>query len=1326
MARQVAFIISFLLVLSGTASGQDWLKLYEESISYYNAESYEEALESGENALVRYKREAELDHVNYRALLRQLSVTAYALENMNLAVDYAEQEVESWRSATMVVEATYIDALDILGVMYTGSNSFPAGIRVLRESLDLASNSTQKQPDEKALIEGHLALAEYGAGELNDSKVHFQSAFQVLDQLEELPGDYINFCYSYGILCIELSEFNEAISYLTLLFQWYDETELIDLIINANVGLGTAYTNTNELAKGEKYYTTAINGLEETLEPGSNSIIEAKKQLAHNLELQGRSEEANALLAEISTAVLADGQASESQALFLNSQATALLNTGDASAALTAYQQALDMLKSLDLERSDTYTTIGLNAVKAYDIDGKLLEANELATELLENQTEASLQYYLVVAELGSILRRQGDFAGAKEQFEIIANADRSSWPGNQTAQILNKTASFYQIEGSYNISADLYLEALASPGVEEDLTLYQSILFNYVTLLQAQSRFEEAELLLTDLKSTIGDDKPEIKLGLLRNLGSLAQAKGDYSTATAQFNEALVLAETIEQGKGPLYADILLRLATLDRSLGNYQNAEPKFIEVSEIIANAKGVNHPDYAGVSNNMGILYQQMGNYDKAEAKFQEAITIYKSVFGEANPDYVLSLENLATLYELIGEADKALEILSETLEANKLIYGEDNSNYAVSMHNYASLLLKTDRKDEAYAMLVKVLELQANSIGKMQPSYANSLQNLAILAQEQENYVLADSLIDEVLAIRGALFDKTHPSYTAALYSKAVLLQVTNNYDEAWEIYNEVIEQYLGQINKYFPSLSELEKNAFYAKLTPVVNRYKEFCIEYYANYEQDQEVLRRLYDVQLSTKALLLNAVNKTRERILNSGDTQLVADFNAWTNLKKQLVNYYSYTKDELESNGIDIPMLEEQANTLEKSLSKASSIFASEFEQADITWQSVAQNLTTNEAAVELLRVERNGAIDSVTYAALVLLPNAEGPRLATLPYGQTMESKFFNYYKNTVKYRIHDQRSFNVFWKPINDLLDDANTIYISADGVYNKININTIFNVNTDNYLIQDYFVKYISSTKDLINTKSTVATSSSILCMGAPTYDLEGNPEIPAVLNETQRSHLNMNQISPLPGTKVEVDYIDSLLTQNSWQVLKYTGSDALESKLKNYETSPKVIHLATHGFFMPDLKITDIESQTGLNQYDKNPLFRSGLLFAGASNIHTGVENDGVLTAYEAMNLYLDDTELVVLSACETALGDVKNGEGVYGLQRALVVAGVQRLIMSLWKVNDEATMELMQHFYTNWANGGDLYASLQKAQIDMMQKHEEPYYWGAFIMIGK
>lgn len=1312
-------------MLSNSLLAQTWLDSYNKSLAYFQTDQYAEALTAGEDALTRYKRGSELDHPNYRAILRQLSVTAFMLNDITNASRYAQVEVDSWRSAANVDENAYIDALDNLGVMQTYTGAIDQAIKNLSEAWQLVKVTSVKADDEKALIEGHLAVAQFANGDLEASREHFEAVMAIFDQLEQLPDDYLNFSYTYGTLLVELKSYALASKYLVALFQWYEEDDLDPLIVNTNLGLGTAFTYSNELSAGEKHYKLALQAVEANSDSYDISPAEIKQKLAYNYQQQGRAEEAQNLLDAISSTVLSGSESILEQAMFLNSQATTSLNVGKINEALDKYAEALNLLRTNGANNSREYGLILLNIIRAHRQAGNLIVAAEMAGEALNTATESSLLFYQLSTEYAGIMQGKGDFAQAEENFSKIVDADRSLWPPTTRAQILNKTASFYQVRGDFVLSSELYLEALGIDGIEKVEGLYRSILFNYVTLLQAQGRLDEAEALLLDLKSSIGGDNTEVYLGLLRNMGALAQSKGDYKTAAGRYSEALSLAAETYGDDSPAYADILLRLATLDKDLGNYQDAEPRFIRVSEIIASVQGEQHPNYASVANNMGILYQQMGNYEKAEERFNLAIDIYRNTFGENNPDYVLSLENLATLYELIGEKDKALDILSKTLEANKQIYGEENPNYAISLHNYASLLQKTERRDEAFAMLEKVLALQASSIGVMQPGYANSLHNLAILAQEQERYPLADSLINEVLRIRGTLFDVNHPSYTASLYSKAVLQQVTNKYDEALVTYNQVMEQYLNQIRKYFPSLSELEKNAFYAKLAPVVNRYKEFCLEYYLNYKQDPEVLKKLYTVQLATKALLLNAVNKTRARILNSGDDKLIAEFNNWTNLKKQLVNYYSYSKDRLTAEGINIPALEEEANTLEKSLSQQSTIFASEFEQNEVTWESVRGHLEINEMAVELMRIERNGVEDSITYAALVLHSASPSPELATMPYGAAMESKFYYYYKNTVKYGVHDERSFNIFWSPINALINDEKTIYISADGVYNKVNINTIFNVNTSNYLIEDYFVKYLSSTKDLVNRQSGgLAGSPSMLCMGDPAYDLQGKPGTPARLSEVQRSHLNMNEITPLPGTKKEIDFIDSLLQQNSWQVEAYLGASAMEKQLK-MEKSAKVIHLATHGFFMPDLKITDLEDQGGLNQYDRNPLFRSGLLFAGASNSHEGVDNDGVLTAYEAMNLYLDDTELVILSACETALGDVKNGEGVYGLQRALMVAGAKNLIMSLWKVNDAATMELMQHFYSNWTNGADVYGALQKAQIQMMKEHEEPYYWGGFIMIG-
>lgn len=1325
MTSLKSFVFVGAFFLANNLMAQSWLERYNESLEYFNLQQFEESLAAGEDALTRYKRESDVDHPNYRAILRQLSVTAYMLNDMSKASRYAQVEVDSWKSASNVDENAYIDALDNLGVMQTYTEDFDNAITNLNEALQLVKVTSIKSDAEQALIEGHLAQAYFARGDLEASKEHFQSALGVLDQVDEIQDDYLNFTYSYGTLLVETKEYALATKYLTSLFQWFAEDEPDPLVVNANLGLGTAFTYSNELAAGEKHYLLALRAIEAEPDYYGISLFEIKQKLAYNYEQQGRSEEAQALLAEISSSVLGENGSVLEQAMFLNSQATSSLNVGKVNEALGAYSQALELLKTNGQEASPEYGIILLNTIKANEQADNLVVAAQLSEDGLSMAGADSALRYQLLAEYAGIMQKQGQFDVATQSFNEVIAADRSTWSPTLKAQILNKAASFYQVRGDFTLSSELYIEALSIDGIVSNKGLYQSILFNYVTLLQAQGKIDEAETLLVDLKSSIGSDNSEVYLGLLRNMGAMAQTKGDFNTAASRYNEALELAKEVGGESSPAYADILLRMATLDKDLGNYQEAEPKFLEVSEIIAEVQGVQHPNYASVANNMGILYQQMGNYDKAEEKFKVAIEIYKNAFGEDNPDYVMSLENLATLYELIGDEEQALELLAITLEVNKQIYGEENPNYAISLHNYASLLQKTDRKDEAFTMLEQVLALQAGSMGVMQPGYANSLHNLAILAQEQEKYDLADSLLEEVLRIRGTLFDLNHPSYTSSLYSKAVLQQVTNKYDEAWITYNQVIEQYLNQIRKYFPSLSEVEKNAFYAKLAPVVNRYKEFCIEYYINYKQDPEVLKRLYNVQLATKALLLNAVNKTREQILNSNNEILIAEFNAWTNLKKQLVNYYSYSKEQLTAEGINIPALEEEANTLEKSLSRQSSAFADEFEKVEITWQSVATSLQAEEMAIELMRIERNGVEDSVTYAGLVIHETSSAPELATMPFGTAMETRFYNFYKNTVKFQVHDKRSYEVFWRPINDLIAGASTIYISADGVYNKVNINTIFNINTENYLIEDYFVKYISSTKDLLNRPSpSEANLQSMLCMGDPAYDLQGDPNVPAELNEVQRSHLNMNRISPLPGTKKEIEFIDSLLAFNSWNVNAYMGQAALEKQLKD-EKSVQVIHLATHGFFMPDLKLTELESQVGVNEYDRNPLFRSGLLFAGASNIHEGVENDGVLTAYEAMNLYLDDTKLVVLSACETALGDVKNGEGVYGLQRALVVAGAQNLIMSLWKVNDEATMQLMKLFYTNWTGGEDIYQSLQKAQIQMMKENEEPYYWGGFIMIG-
>ncbi|HRH36560.1 MAG TPA: CHAT domain-containing protein, partial [Catalimonadaceae bacterium] len=206
---------------------------------------------------------------------------------------------------------------------------------------------------------------------------------------------------------------------------------------------------------------------------------------------------------------------------------------------------------------------------------------------------------------------------------------------------------------------------------------------------------------------------------------------------------------------------------------------------------------------------------------------------------------------------------------------------------------------------------------------------------------------------------------------------------------------------------------------------------------------------------------------------------------------------------------------------------------------------------------------------------------------------------------------------------------------------------------------------------------------------------------------------------SLGTLADLPGTKVEVDKIASILDAGGWEVKSHTGAGALEQNIKE-SYKPRLLHIATHGFFQAD------------TTNGSNPLLRSGLMLTGAGSTLKGEKNetgeDGILTAYEAMNLNLDNTDLVVLSACETGLGEIKNGEGVYGLQRAFKVAGAKSIIMSLWKVSDQATQELMVSFYRHWLGKLNIgkRAAFLAAQKELKAKYSNPYYWGAFVMVGE
>jgi CHAT domain-containing protein len=323
-------------------------------------------------------------------------------------------------------------------------------------------------------------------------------------------------------------------------------------------------------------------------------------------------------------------------------------------------------------------------------------------------------------------------------------------------------------------------------------------------------------------------------------------------------------------------------------------------------------------------------------------------------------------------------------------------------------------------------------------------------------------------------------------------------------------------------------------------------------------------------------------------------------------------------------------------------------------------------------------------------------------------------------------------------NKIFDPLVSAIGNNRKLFISPDGNLTQIPFE-ILPTDDGKRLIDIYSISYLSTGRDVIrfNFKSDRKATQCIM-IANPDFDYSHNStSLP--LSESEEFHtkqsrdLNLSEFifDPLPGTSQEGEIIAELLSMRKW-----FGKQASKKNIFEAIRSPLILHIATHGFFLPNQKIDvaqehllDITSQL-FNFHTENPLLRSCLALAGANWKHKNLTphsdaGNGILTAEEVSTLDLSATELVVLSACETGRGETLAGEGVFGLRRAFVLAGAKTLIISLWKVPDRQTKELMVDFYNRLLGGESRSEALRNAQLGIRKKYPNPYFWGAFICQG-
>lgn len=910
--------------------------------------------------------------------------------------------------------------------------------------------------------------------------------------------------------------------------------------------------------------------------------------------------------------------------------------------------------------------------------------------------------------------------------------------------------------------------------------------------ILTRTGELEEAEKLLIRAleirKRTLGENQLQVA-DVCLNLGTVYKEMGNLEEAEKQVKEALRIRKLGLSEDHLEIANASSNLGTIYMEMGRYELGEEILLNALAIRKKILGENSKEVAASCNNLGILYWRSGQLPKAEEFHEKSLKIRERIFEDAHPDISRSLNNLGLVYIFMGNLPKAETFLVRSLEMKKKINPEENLDIAESYNNLGNLVKEMGRLAESSVYSQKALLIEEKFLGPNHPSVGGSYNNLGSLHYALGNYHLAEKYhkkaleiwsnangpdyfevagshlnlgnvyadqgkhqkasesYQRALEIRRKIFGEGHADLANPYHDEAMNLKDQGNLVKAEEYFTRSKDIYLAQIQQFFPSFSDEEKENFFATLSPNIDEFQAFTV---LRYPGNHAISGQLYNHQLTTKALLMNSSAKWKHRIKSSGDKKLFLKYTEWEALQNQLAGLLQ-SVDSTERLAID--SIKTKSEKLEKELSLRSENFALLTDRHQPTWQEVQKRLKLGEAAVEIIRMRRygisrtvtdtsdparptyriKGLTDSAQYVALIVKPGAKMPEMVLLANGTELEGKHFQFYQNCLRRRMEDNQSYRQFWQRIGDKMGGIKRVYFSGDGVYLNLNLNILKNPKTRKYILDELDIRLVTVTKDLLPTSNRMEPLNKLACLvGFPNYYTEKEAKMANLGIERKTPNLRYGMrldanevLAELPETKVEVERIADMLVAKGWEVKSYLADEAIEENLKE-SYKPKLLHIATHGYFQPTGEVVS------------NPLLRSGLMLARAgTTLRSGppeTSEDGILTAYEAMNLNLDNTDLVVLSACETGLGEIRNGEGVYGLQRAFKVAGAKSIIMSLWKVSDAATQELMVRFYRNWLGETDKpvrsesskRAAFLKAQKELKAKYPDPYYWGAFVMVGE
>jgi CHAT domain-containing protein/tetratricopeptide (TPR) repeat protein len=826
----------------------------------------------------------------------------------------------------------------------------------------------------------------------------------------------------------------------------------------------------------------------------------------------------------------------------------------------------------------------------------------------------------------------------------------------------------------------------------------------------------------------------------------------GEYQKAINLGEKSLSLTEETLESDDSEIAHSLFRLGKYYRNAGEYPKAEQSYLRAQNILEKKFGLEDLEVSFPLNNLGFLYYDIRDYSSAEPLYERSLMIKERVMGSAHPLVAATLTNMGLLQWKKGDYLKAQNYFQQALKIFEKTSGPESTDAAMCLHNLGIVFKESGDYIKGEQYYKRALQNWEATLGKEHPKVAMALESLGILYRDKGDYANAETFLKRAIQIEQNT-EGADPNYAHTLVILALLYEAKGDISNAIEYQsqaNAIEEKYIpmnisiGPESRkldYFSQMMKEEERRISLHIRSAPDNFKARDLAATSILQRKGRVL----DAMSDTMAALRHRLDPEDEALMNELDS-IKAEVAQLALSGPQGITHIKYEQK--------LSSLEKKRDKLESEISRRG--FNLYQPSQPVTLEAIRAEIPENAALIEFAAFHPSNPKTpieqdqpgEVYYVAYVIRRDGE-IRWQELGSAKEIESLV-----NRLRQSLSDPERKDVqqaarkfderIMQQIRLLAGDATQLLISPDGMLNLIPFEAL--VDEDgHYLVEHYSVIYLSSGRDLLRMRANANKESDPVIFANPMF---GDPELTQSgqsksENETLRkkrlaaakresittgSDLSDVYFMPLASTAQEARAIKSLFVKAD--VL--TGTRASESSLKKV-VAPRILHIATHGFFLTDQS----ESSSKVNGKStrsiranvkvENPLLRSGLALAGA-NLPKPKDDDGILTALEASSLNLWGTKMVTLSACDTGLGEVKNGEGVYGLRRAFILAGTETLVMSLWGVNDYVTRELMTRYYKGLKEGLGRGEALRKVKLIMLKdkRYRHPYYWASFIQSGE